>query len=56
VGKQVRNELVRIGTRPGAMGGLRTLNKLIGDVLKFQPGETLTVDGIRQFLAQFGRL
>lgn len=56
VGKQVRNELVRIGTRPGAMGGLRTLNKLIGDVLKFQPGEALTVEGIRQFLAQFGRL
>ncbi|OIR16791.1 hypothetical protein GALL_26110 [mine drainage metagenome] len=54
-GKAVRNELVRIGTRPGSMGGLRVLNKLVDNVLKLNQGEPLTPDLIRQFSAQFGR-
>lgn len=56
MGKPVRDELARIGKRPGAKGGLRTLNKLVDDVMLYRPGEALSVESIRQFLAQYGRL
>lgn len=56
VGKRVRDELVRIGTRPGARGGLRTLNKLIDQMSEVDKGILPSVDRTRQFLAHLGRV
>lgn len=55
VGKRVRDELVRIGTRPGARGGLRTLNKLLNEMAGVDKGVMPSVERTRQFLAYLGK-
>lgn len=56
IGKSARDELVRIGKRPGARGGLRTLNKLIDEMAGVDKGVLPSVDRTRQFLDYLGRL
>jgi DNA transposition AAA+ family ATPase len=55
VGKRVRNELVRIGTNPGARGGLRTLNKLVNEMIGIDKGALPSVERIHQFVNYYGK-